>query len=55
MVLNRDLVIQQRFANTGTGNVETRDAVDRVDREAEAIGLILNRQPSGVLIFPCSL
>ena len=42
MVLTGDLLVEQGLANTGTGDTETRDPVDRVDGQAETVGLVAN-------------
>src|SRR5690349_19836101 len=44
VVLTCDLLVEQGLASARSGDVETWHAVDRVDCEAEAVGLIANRQ-----------
>ena len=44
MVSARDLLVQQGFASARPGNMETWHAVDRVDGQAEAIGLVADCQ-----------
>ena len=44
MVLAGDLLVEQRLTGTRTLNPEPRYAVDRVDGEAEAVGLVANGQ-----------
>ena len=38
------LLVEQRFANAGAGDAEARHPVDRVDRQAETVGLVLDGQ-----------
>src|SRR5208282_1173485 len=38
------LLVKQKLPNIGSSNVESWDPVDRVDRQAEAIRLVLDRQ-----------
>lgn len=38
------LLVEQKFSNLRAGNVEARDPIDRVNREAESIRLVLNCQ-----------
>src|ERR1700758_2583087 len=44
VMLTCDLLVEQGLASARSGDVETRYAVDRVDGEAEAVGLITNGQ-----------
>ena len=44
VVLTGDLLVEQGLASARSGDVETRHAVDRVNGEAEAVGLIANGQ-----------
>jgi hypothetical protein len=44
VMLTCDLLVEQSLASARSGDVETRHAVDRVDGEAEAVGLIANGQ-----------
>ena len=39
-----DLLIEQGFASARPGDTEPRHAVDRVDRQAEPVGLVADRQ-----------
>src|SRR5580700_747014 len=44
VVFTCDLLVEQRLAGARPGNAEPRHTVDCVDGEAEAVGLIANRQ-----------
>src|SRR5271165_7139853 len=44
VVLTCDLLVEQGLASARSGDAETRHAVDRIDGEAEAVGLITNGQ-----------
>src|SRR5208283_905570 len=44
VVLAFYLLVEQKLPNIGSSNVESWDPVDRVDRQAEAIRLVLDRQ-----------
>ena len=38
------LLVEQKLPNIGSSDVESWDPVDRIDRQAEAIRLVLDRQ-----------
>src|SRR5271165_1131179 len=55
VVLTGDLVIEESLSNARSGNAETRHPVDAVDRQAEAISLVLDRQFEGRVDVPLLL
>src|SRR6516225_2262763 len=42
VIFTRDLLVEQGLASARPGDAETRHAVDRVDSQAKAVGLVLN-------------
>ena len=44
VVFTRDLLVEQRLARARSADLVTRHAVDRIDGQAEAVGLIANSE-----------
>jgi hypothetical protein len=44
VIFTRDLLVEQDLASARSDDAETRHAVDRVDGQSEAVGLVANGQ-----------